>query len=338
MSNNPAAVEEAQAGAPAEVTLTLMPEDFQAWGTYHFDPRDLIIDHTANIRRFGVDPVKVAAMREDFLNPNMGQLQECGVYWDAIQGAFKVMFGFHRAEAALGITKDGAGPDEGGVFLLRCVVHPAGDLVAAMGVSLAENSPRTKSDMTPMDKAFTIARMLENGYQQKDIAARLGYSKALISQLKHFVDFPLATQKAIAAGKITQAAAFELIPLAENLEALAEKTKELMANSGTGGKVNVSSVREAARAANGEGDGGEGDGGNTNEAGDVGDAAPAKAPRTARSMKDVMAFLRDYSDAEKGAELSPAQVALGIVLKFAEGKLKEKAAQKQLDTKLSVVK
>jgi transcriptional regulator with XRE-family HTH domain len=188
--------------------------------------------------------------------------------------------------------------------------------------------------MSPMDKAYTISRMIEAGYSQKDIAVRLGYSKALVSQVKNFVDFPLSVQKALDIGKMTQAAAFELIPLLERPEELAEKAKELIASNG---KVTTQAVRASNRKSALETDdaGAAGEGGEAAEA-EKATETPIKAAKTARSMKELMAFLRDFSEAEKGADLSPAQIALGVVLKFAEGKIKEKAAQKQLDTKLAV--
>ncbi len=328
--------------------LTPMPDEYQPWETRYFDPRDLIIDHTQNGRRFGVKADKVLAMREDFLNPDIGQLQECGVYWNEAAGAFQVGLGYHRAEAALGISKDGVGPDEGGVYLLRCVILPSTGTVGVMGLNLAENSSRTRTELTPMDKAYAVSRMMENGYTQKDIAIRMGVSKALISLLKNLTDFPLKVQRDIDSGKITQAAAFELIDtFRESPDDLQKRVDEMKAAS-LDGKIGTTDVRDSKRkAAEEDEDGGEAeedeDGGEETADADAGNgkgkgkakgkkaAAKKREAKTGRSLKEVMAFLRDWSDCEKDVVPQPGQVVLKIMLKFADGKLSDKAAYNQIN-------
>ncbi len=293
-----------------------MPDGFIVWDTYLFNVNDIVIDHTQNGRRFGVRQEKVRALREDFLNPSIGQLQECGVYWNSSIAAFQLGLGYHRAAAALSITVDGVGPDDDGAFLLRCVVLPTSGVIDSMGVNLAESSPRTRTELSPMDKAYIIDRMLENGYTQKDIAIRMGYSRAIVSQAKHLTSFPLKVQKAIDQGKITQAAAFDLVEFKDTPDILQAKVDEMLSRDGN---VGTAAVRASRRGGEDDEDGG----GEETEA-EV--QAPEPKGKTGRTLKEVMGFRRDFSDCEKDTEPLPSQTVLKIVLKFAEGKIKEKAA------------
>lgn len=311
-----------------DVTNAPIPEGFEIGGTYYINPLELQVDYTQNGRRFGVKSEKVENLSKDFLNPEMGQLQEIGIFWNPKIKAFQVVYGYHRAAAAIGISMDGTGPDEGGIFLLRCYLMSIEDASRAMGVNLAENSPKNRAELTPMDKAYTVARMLENGYKQADIAERMGVSKALVSQLKHLVDFPLKIQKAIDRGVVTQAGAFELIPLKDAPDVMQSKVDEIVASGSTVGTAAVRASRREEIIGYGEE---ETDGAEASD-------KTAKATRiTTRTLKEIMGFLRDFSDCEKDASPNATQQILKIVLKFIEGKVKEKAAAKAIDKVVGVV-
>jgi ParB-like chromosome segregation protein Spo0J len=311
----------------AAVVETPMPKEYSVWETRYFDPRELIVDHTQNGRRFGIKNEKVLSLKEDFLNPHIGQLQECGVYWNATAGGFQLAYGYHRQAAAAAICADGNGPDTDGCFLLRCVIVPGHSINSIMEVNLAENSDKTKTPLTPMDKAYIINRMLEAGYTQSDIARKLGYSKTLISQVKNFIDFPLKVQKLIDTGKITQAGAIELVDLKDNPDELTARVDSII---NANGKVGTSAVR-AARRGDSQAEADEVDSEAYNEGEEGEEAAPVKATKARRSLKEIMEFLRDYSEVEEGVDPDKTQAVLKVILRFAEGQIKEKAAQKAIN-------
>lgn len=80
-------------------------------------------------------------------------------------------------------------------------------------VAFAENDPRLRKDITPIDEARSIQRMMDDfGWTQKEVAKRLGYKRPTVTNKLRLLKLPQDVQKLTSEGTISESVAQALYP------------------------------------------------------------------------------------------------------------------------------
>lgn len=194
------------------------------------DPSVLLTED--NIR-FGLQKYKVESLADNILQSGgINTPIEVEELEEPVNGkTHKVTFGFYRVAAATKLNKEGAG------ILVPAIIRSAGDALSRMKRQLSENLER--ADMSPMDKAFAMKRLLDSGVPKlevRKIFATYGGRKGIVKQEASnsyvnmhlsFLEFPKDVQTKIHDGRIPVSSAYELTkyskdrwePILENAEA-----------------------------------------------------------------------------------------------------------------------
>jgi len=129
-----------------------------------------------------------------------------------------VTVGFHRVAAIIALNEEVA--EEGREYLIPATVHNCVDDAERLRRQSVENIRR--KDLTPMDKAVVIRRMLDAGINREEIRATFSVvggrkgtavqpaSNSHINMLVSFLDFPKKIQTKIDQGLVGIGTAYEL--------------------------------------------------------------------------------------------------------------------------------
>lgn len=187
--------------------------EVQAGETLHLSPDVILADD--NIR-FGLKAYRIEALAENIMevgrviNPvTVEPLPK------AIEGKkYRLTSGFYRHAAVTRLNNDGAG------IQLPAIVEPGGEPADRLRVQTSENLQR--EDMSPMDKAVAIKKLVDAGVPKVDICkifsfagGRKGFkvqpaSNSFINMMLSFLDFPKNIQNLIHEGKLPVGGAYEL--------------------------------------------------------------------------------------------------------------------------------
>jgi ParB family chromosome partitioning protein len=96
---------------------------------------------------------------------------------------------------------------------------------------LTENLLRV--DLTPIEQAKAFRRLLDGGLTQRDLAAKIGWSQALIANRVRLLNLPEAVQRRVISGEINPTDARQLATWADRANVMQWLVEDLEDNTGT---------------------------------------------------------------------------------------------------------
>lgn len=115
-------------------------------------------------------------------------------------GKYQILAGFRRTTAATQL----------GWPHIRAIVHK--DFTDEDAVRLAWKDNEQRQDLTPRDRAWTVARLLQGGRNQRTVAALLGTSEATVSRDAGWLELPTAVRRLVGEHGFTMRHAVVLVP------------------------------------------------------------------------------------------------------------------------------
>jgi hypothetical protein len=205
---------------------------------------DTSVIHVAENVRYSIRPGQVEQLAADITAH--GGIHTPGEVEDLGGGQYRLTVGHVRFEAIKKLNANGAG------LSFPVVVRPAGDAATRLRRQLSENLART--DMSLMDCAVTIKRLLEQGTSKKEVCALFSKptgkkgelapaSNAWVNIVLSALSLPKGIQDQIHAGLISFSGVYALskVPAGERAavvtKALAARQKEMEIEESEEGKL-----------------------------------------------------------------------------------------------------
>ena len=215
--------------APVEGELSVFAQQVKDAGPDHvweLLPDEIIVDQSRNgrtqeIKASDKDVKELAASieRQEQLNPGQGQLQPGEVSLSS-DGKMYLTFGFRRF-FALGLVNAKRPKDNQLPF--KAFVRLNQDDTAMLSRNFDENDKRR--ELTVLDKVAVVMRFIDAGKNQKQASELTGYSTASVNNYTKINKFTDKVKGYIRDGRLTSAAAIELVKLStpEEQEKAAEE-------------------------------------------------------------------------------------------------------------------
>jgi ParB family chromosome partitioning protein len=128
------------------------------------------------------------------------------------KGLYRLMYGFRRVHALKDIAEGKLAPEGSPLYSIQAILHEdvdAADDKTVFLANVAENAHR--QEMTPMDQAISIAKMIDEfGMTMDEVAKSIGVSKSRVSQIKALLKLPLEIQMAVETGLISSSVGYYL--------------------------------------------------------------------------------------------------------------------------------